>query len=171
MGKGINTDAMDKLISGLSGNEENISIEHEQANEESHTSEPPKQSQKSKGNRNQPVKQHICATVNADSLNKIRAIAKTEGLTINSIIDLGLDIVIKKYEELHGTIQVKKPKKGDVYYTFELLGDKWVVRSLWWGGFPNEYALLEKGWVYRTKEEAEAALPDVAAEMGVEYEL
>ena len=64
-----------------------------------------------------------------------------------------------------------KPKKGDVYYTFELLGDKWVVRSLWWGGFPNEYALLEKGWVYRTKEEAEAALPDVAAEMGVEYEL
>lgn len=115
-------DAMDKLISGLSGNEENISIEHEKANEESHTSEPPKQSQKSKskGNRNKPVKQHICATVNADSLNKIRAIAKTEGLTINSIIDLGLDIVIKKYEELHGTIQVKKPKKGDVGKVFNL---------------------------------------------------
>lgn len=48
MGKGINKNAMDKLISGLSGNEENISIEHEQANEESHTSEPPKQSQKAK---------------------------------------------------------------------------------------------------------------------------
>ena len=78
MGKGINMNAMDKLISGLSGNEENISIEHEQAYEESHTSEPPKQSQKSKGNRNQPVKQHICTIVNADSLNKIRAIAKTE---------------------------------------------------------------------------------------------
>ena len=64
-----------------------------------------------------------------------------------------------------------KPKKGDVYFTFELLGDKWVVRSLWWGGFPNEYALLEKGWVYRSKEEAEAALPKVAAKMRVEYEL
>lgn len=114
MGKGINTNAMDKLFSGLSGNEEN------QANEESHTSEPPKQSQKSKGNRNQPVKQHICTIVKADSLNKIRAIAKTEGLTINSIIDLGLDIVIKKYEELHGTIQVKKPKKGDVGKVFNL---------------------------------------------------
>lgn len=48
MGKGINKNAMDKLISGLSGNEENISIEHEQANEESHTSEPPKQSPKAK---------------------------------------------------------------------------------------------------------------------------
>lgn len=64
-----------------------------------------------------------------------------------------------------------KPKKGDVYFTFELLGGKWVVRSLWWGGFPNEYALLDKGWVYRTCEEAQAALPAVAKEIGVEYEL
>lgn len=64
-----------------------------------------------------------------------------------------------------------KPKKGDVYYTFALLGDKWVVRPLWCGGFPNEYALLEKGWVYRSQAEAESALPKVAAEIGVEYEL
>lgn len=64
-----------------------------------------------------------------------------------------------------------KPKKGDVYSTFGRLGDKWVVRSLWWGGFPEEYALLDKGWVYRTRAEAEAALPAVAAEMGVEYKL
>ena len=64
-----------------------------------------------------------------------------------------------------------KPKKGDVYFTFVLMGDKWVVRSFWWGGFPNEYALLDKGWVYRTRAEAQAALPAVAAEMGVDYEL
>lgn len=64
-----------------------------------------------------------------------------------------------------------KPKKGDVYYTFELLWGKWVVRSLWWAGVPCNYALLDKGWVFRTKEEAKAALPKVAAEMGVEYEL
>lgn len=64
-----------------------------------------------------------------------------------------------------------KPKKGDVYFSFGRLGDKWVVRSLWWGGFPEEYALLDKGWVYRTKEEAKAALPAVAKELGVEYEL
>lgn len=88
MGKEINMNAMDKLISGLSGNEENISIEHGQANEESHTSEPPKQSQKSQGNRNQPVKQHICTIVNADSLNKIRAIAKRKDL--QSILSLTL---------------------------------------------------------------------------------
>ena len=68
-----------------------------------------------------------------------------------------------------------KPKKGETYFTFVLMvvlmGDKWVVRSSRWGGLPNEYALLDKGWVYRTEAEAQDALPKVAAEMGVDYEL
>lgn len=64
-----------------------------------------------------------------------------------------------------------KPKEGETYYTFELLNGKWIVHLLWWIGSPNGYALLDKGWVYRSQAEAEAALPKVAAEMGVEYEL
>lgn len=64
-----------------------------------------------------------------------------------------------------------KPKKGDAYYTFEIFRGKWVVRSLWWTGAPCNYALLDKGWVYRSQAEAEAALPKVAKEMGVEYEI
>ena len=76
---------------------------------------------------------------------------------------------------LSGDIEIVKlpwkPKKGDAYFTFVLMGDKWAVRPSWWGGFPNEYALLDKGWVYRSQAEAEAALPTVAKEMGVEYEL
>lgn len=64
-----------------------------------------------------------------------------------------------------------KPKKGEVCFSFELLGDKWVVRSLYWGSFPSAYALFEKGWVYRTRAEAEAALPAVAKEIGVDYKL
>lgn len=64
-----------------------------------------------------------------------------------------------------------KPKKGDNYYTFALLGGKWVIRPAWCGDFPNEYALLDKGWAYRTKEAAKDALPKVAAEFGVEYKL
>lgn len=43
--------------------------------------------------------------------------------------------------------------------------------SVWWGGFPQEYALLDKGWVYRSEKEAQAALPSVAKELGVEYKL
>ena len=62
-----------------------------------------------------------------------------------------------------------KPKKGEYYFTFVIMGDKWGVGSLRWDGFPNEYALLDKGWVYRSQAEAEAALPKVAKEMGVEY--
>lgn len=50
-----------------------------------------------------------------------------------------------------------KPKKGDAYYTFEIFRGKWVVRSLWWTGAPCNYALLDKGWVFRTKAEAEAS--------------
>lgn len=68
-----------------------------------------------------------------------------------------------------------KPKKGETYYTFVLMvvlmGDKWVVRSSRWGGLLNEYALLDKGWAFRTEAEAQDALPKVAAEMGVDYEL
>ena len=65
-----------------------------------------------------------------------------------------------------------KPKKGDAFYTFEIFRGKWmVVRSSWWAGAPCNYALLDKGWVFRTKEEAEDALTKVAAEMGVEYEI
>lgn len=68
-----------------------------------------------------------------------------------------------------------KPKKGEKYYTFvlmvTLMSDKWVVRSSRWDGLPNEYALLDKGWVYRSEKEAQAALPSVAKELGVEYKL
>lgn len=64
-----------------------------------------------------------------------------------------------------------KPKKGEHYFTFLIMGDKWCVGSLHWDGFPNEYALLDKGWVFSTKEEAEAALPKAATEIGVKYEL
>lgn len=64
-----------------------------------------------------------------------------------------------------------KPKEGEYYYTFNLSAGKWIVRSSWWIDSPNEYALLDKGWVYRSQAEAEAALPKVAKEMGVEYEI
>lgn len=63
-----------------------------------------------------------------------------------------------------------KPKEGDVFYSFALRG-KWVVRLYRWTGSPCNCALLDKGWVFRTCEEAQAALPGVAKELGVEYEL
>ena len=64
-----------------------------------------------------------------------------------------------------------KPKERDIFYSFSTTYGKWVVRSNMWAGAPCDYALLDKGWVYRTKAEAETALPKVAAEIGVEYEI
>lgn len=64
-----------------------------------------------------------------------------------------------------------KPKEGATVYTFDLNYGRWVVCLFTWIGDPSDYALLDKGWVYRTAKEARAALPAVAAEMGVEYEL
>ena len=64
-----------------------------------------------------------------------------------------------------------KPKKGDIYYSFNLVYGTWVVCQHILTGSPFDYALLDKGLVYRTCEEAQAALPKVAAEMGVEYKI
>ena len=66
-----------------------------------------------------------------------------------------------------------KPKQDETFYTFGIHATetKWVVVSVkWWDNVKN-LALYKIGWVYRSQAEAEAALPKVAAEMGVRYEL
>lgn len=64
-----------------------------------------------------------------------------------------------------------KPKAGAEYYSFSCARKEWFVRKQQWTNHPLDLALLDKGWVYRSKEKAEAALPKVAEEMGVEYKL
>lgn len=68
-----------------------------------------------------------------------------------------------------------KPKAGEQYYSFggRFFGDPtvWIVVDVIWQGLAYDVAMFDKGWVYRTKEEAKAALPAVASEMEVEYEL
>lgn len=66
-----------------------------------------------------------------------------------------------------------KPKLNERYWTFDMVGlgnTLCVVRYMWENDF-NEITKLKVGWIYRAKEEAEASLPEVAAEMGVEYEI
>lgn len=66
-----------------------------------------------------------------------------------------------------------KPKKDETFYTFGIHAteNKWVVVSVkWWDNVKN-LALYKIGWVYRSQAEAEAAIPKVAKEMGVDYEI
>ncbi len=62
-----------------------------------------------------------------------------------------------------------KPKMYEEYWTFGKLGKQWIVGTLSWKKLPYEILLFDKGWVYRTRAEAAAALPAVAKEMGVEF--
>ncbi len=64
-----------------------------------------------------------------------------------------------------------EPKENDKIYTFTLTNGKWNVCSVWWDKEPSDYALLDKGWVFRTREEANAALPAAAGEKGAGYEI
>lgn len=76
---------------------------------------------------------------------------------------------------LNGTDEIVKlpwkPKAGEQYYTFGSFNGSWRIWKQRWINHPSDLALLDKGWVYRTCKEAQAALPKVAAEMGVEYEI
>lgn len=65
-----------------------------------------------------------------------------------------------------------KPKFGDRYFgVFQFNGKLHITRYDIWRGTIEEEAQYRCGWIYRTRAEAEAALPKVAAEVGVEYEL
>lgn len=64
-----------------------------------------------------------------------------------------------------------KPKEGESFYTFTAAYGEWSVSLDMWAEEPCNYALLDKGWIYRTEKEAQGALPSVAKELGVEYKL
>ena len=64
-----------------------------------------------------------------------------------------------------------RPDYRQMYWTFGLKDGIWVVVPREWEEYPAEILLADKGWAYRSKKEAEDALPKVAAEMGVQYVL
>lgn len=64
-----------------------------------------------------------------------------------------------------------RPKEGEVYCTFGASDGSWRVWQQRWINHPTDFALLDKGWIYRTPDEAKAALPKVAAEFRMEYKL
>lgn len=97
-------------------------------------------------------------------------------LTHNSGIEIsGVSANVALVDLLNGKDAIVKlpwkPKKGENYCTFGCFAGKWEVVRQVWTHHPFDLAVLDKGWVYRTEKEAQAALPAVAKEMGVEYKL
>lgn len=67
-----------------------------------------------------------------------------------------------------------KPEEGQTVYSFYSVGLDGVLKVvdfIWVNDIITFQALVKAGWVYKTRAEAEAALPAVAKEFGVEYEL
>lgn len=97
-------------------------------------------------------------------------------LTHNSGIEIsGVSANVALVDLLNGKDAIVKlpwkPKEGELYYSFGIFAQTWGVSKICWLQHPFDFALLAKGWVYRTKEEAKAALPNIAKELGVEYQL
>lgn len=76
---------------------------------------------------------------------------------------------------LKGKMEIVKlpwrPDYRQMYWTFGLKDGIWVVVPREWEDYPAEILLADKGWAYRSKEEAEDALPRVAVKLGVDYKL
>ena len=93
--------------------------------------------------------------------NGVRNLNTTTNMALSGLLSGDFEIVKLQW----------KPKKGEGYYTFGTSAGTWMVWQQRWTNHPVDLALLGKGWIYRTRAEAEAALPAVAAEFGVEYEI
>lgn len=58
--------------------------------------------------------ERICTIVSPETMSKVRTLSSLEGVSIREIIGYGLEMVLARYEELHGKIRVKKQRKGDM---------------------------------------------------------
>lgn len=66
-----------------------------------------------------PGRERFCLWLDAELLDKTRAIAAVEGLSISSIMDYSLRRSVSRYEEKHGKVRSRKRLKGDVGEVFE----------------------------------------------------
>lgn len=97
-------------------------------------------------------------------------------LTHNSGIEIsGVSANVALVDLLNGKDAIVKlpwkPKEGESYWTFILYDCdiRLGIEPRKWTNDMFDFAFLKAGWIYRTYEEAEAALPAVAAEIGVEF--
>lgn len=121
MSKKINNDAMGQLLEGLtssavspvSESSDSTTISESRNNSQEEHKDSSK-SVRSKTNG----KMRICTSLDKTLMNKIRAISEKEGVQINELIALGLNMVVSKYEEQHGQIRPKKGVRGDINTIF-----------------------------------------------------
>lgn len=120
MSKGINKDSMSRLLEGLTSVRTTVAEERQPAHTAANTSAKEKSvsTSEAKPASKSGSKERICTSIDTVVMNKIRAISEKEGVLINELITLGLDMLITKYEDSHGQIRPKKANKGDITSIF-----------------------------------------------------
>lgn len=87
--------------------------------------------------------------------NGVRNLNTTTNMALSGLLSGDFEIVKLPW----------KPKEGESFYTFTAAYGEWSVSLDVWAEEPCNYALLDKGWIYRTEKEAKAALPAVLKEL------
>lgn len=67
-----------------------------------------------------PATERVCVVVESEVLDKVRSIADKEGISLSSIYNLGLKVVLENYETTHGKVLPKAKKKGNVDSVFNI---------------------------------------------------
>lgn len=67
-----------------------------------------------------PATERVCVVVESEVLDKVRSIADKEGISLSSIYNLGLKVVLENYETTHGKVSPKVKKKGNVDSVFNI---------------------------------------------------
>jgi hypothetical protein len=120
MSKGLNTDSMSRLLGGLTGSKSDEETESPKDKQESPRQEATTDAAKEKKPSKAGAEERFCTIVDVEQIEKIRMIAAKEDVTIKDLVSLAFDVIIKKYESLHGKIKVNKHKKGNLRDVFEL---------------------------------------------------
>lgn len=113
MGK-LAKDSMDELFEGLMGGSSEAVSEQEQ---EEHVTPPhPMPSvEEKKARRGRPAlqvkKETACVQIDVELLEKVRAIAEKEGLSLTDLHNAGLRMLVRDYESRYGVVRVRQHKK------------------------------------------------------------
>lgn len=65
-------------------------------------------------------KERICSVVEAEVMAKVRVISEKEGISIASMINLGLKVILENYEKNHGKVKGKASKRGNIDEVFDI---------------------------------------------------
>lgn len=117
MSKKINTDSMNALLSGLIGSSTASSPIGGGETEEGTTSL--SEVHPSTG-AVRLRKERICSVVETEVMAKVRVISEKEGISIASMINLGLKVILENYEKSHGKVKGKASKRGNIDEVFDI---------------------------------------------------